>query len=1771
MQSNDPRVPRLVNGHMLSLAPQLSLDPPSLEVHAEHVPKTHTMKVQFTIATANVLTLDQCARSTSISRQLILMQQFYEADCLFVGVQETRHRHLVGQNNEFYHVYGHPADERGQDGIQLWVAKRLPYTTNGDLIAKDDVRVLDSGSNYLIAKVHTDKWTCIVVTCRAPHSGRPRFEAVHFWDHLTQTLWKKGGGHPVFFCGDANAHLGEVLTDAVGDVQAVAENQAGQAFHEWLLTHQLFAPSTFPDHHQGDSHTFCSPQGHETRIDYIAVPRQHYEHVVSRVEQEIDLSIARCDHRAVLCQVAYVTSARQTRPRPRIERLDIADLTKNLATPESRQFLHSSISTPSWDLDPHSSAQWLTTSTNAVLPHLARPRTQWKRKSHISQETWHLVERKKHLFKQLRALNKTKRYTLMQACFVGWSNRHSDACRLQHLQRDLPDWLRLHDISIAKTQRELQHASRQAQSAIRQEDGHFYQQIAEQTTRTYSVEGLNGIWRQLRALLPKNRSKTQQVRRDIDEELQQHFEALEAGEIVRHSELRRQCLQRNINELQQRDSQQYLELCELPTLVEIENLCLRQRPRKAPGPDQIPADVCRHGAVAVAPHLHALACKSFVHGIEPYDFKGGRLCAIFKGKGDPTEAAGYRGILLSNTYAKIMHAWARQRLLPTLQHRKTLGQLGGLPSQQTITGVQAVRLHSQVANFKHLSSATMFIDLRAAFHHMLRELIFATSNHMLQEVLETILDGRDFDLKQLHEDLEVLCDTEVTDIPPGLRQFLHDVHQQTWFFLKAEDGGSWSTHTKRGTRPGSPLADIGFNLMMSDLLVEVQAGLMKLDEYTSGADALGTYVPPIAWMDDVAICLTASFATELVPLIQDTTKIVHAAFQRRGLTLNLDKGKTELIVMFRGPGAVAQRTKLFDIEGQPTITTATSTHILSVRVAASYRHLGVRFAMNLDYDQEVNARVGSAHQAFVQMQKTIFGNKAIPLQGRLILFQSLVMSRLLYGCATWAELSAASYKKVEATMIGFYRRICNEGFWNCAHLSDREFLQSHKLTPFRIFWARHRLCYLQHLAAHGHTYHKSLLLMEFQQDKGWLYEALEDLKWLAKFHDLPFEIPTDRAGWITTWSALRECKPWKKWISRAVAKHLEQEKIAFEIQYYHQHIRSELEAAGMKLAPLSLDAPEPTSIHCASCSASFSTVQQLALHEFRIHQKRSAESYLVQSEVCAGCLRTFHTTFRVTQHLRYRGNQCWDRLHGARPPADPVQVHLPEHLKGVSRLPAVRRHHGPLRPTSRQRELLRVRREIDTVWNDGWPDFAWWDVTLNPPLVDQCNRAFDGCLCSWFDGAYQDVASFHNLFFGLMFSFDIPEFHAARLFIHWSETCFADFVPNEDQLEHMAVLDEAIMSLLEDLHIWKLRLRYHQLQQLRHLEQEEEPTVKLPQQEPQKRKARLHSFDLGFEAMKEEELQRRTWRMTSRPCRSAAPVQGPYFIVHLYAGRRRDADFHHYMNEFIANCPHDWASSIWVISLDTAIDSSMNVHSAKLWTWLLDTAREGRILGYLLGPPCETWSSARHEPTIDETGAILRGPRPLRSADSCWGIAELGLRELQQLSVGSCLLLRGIWLCIPVALTGGAVMLEHPAPPFQEDRASVFRTGIITLLLRDGWLFRRHTFQQWRHGSEGVKPTTLLFANNRIPEVLEEHALKGITKPMGALIGRSESGRFRTEVAKEYPSNLCRCFASAIWRRIESLKLGTEGEAPSDFACELAVKSARVDPGKDLLPDYQPL
>ena len=168
---------------------------------------------------------------------------------------------------------------------------------------------------------------------------------------------------------------------------------------------------------------------------------------------------------------------------------------------------------------------------------------------------------------------------------------------------------------------------------------------------------------------------------------------------------------------------------------------------------------------------------------------------------------------------------------------------------------------------------------------------------------------------------------------------LHDIHSHTWFQLKSSS--SALTSTSRGTRPGSPLADIGFNVLMSKILHQLQAEKNTIEAYRRGQEAM------IEACHTTCGLGTASPA-ELLEVMREVAICTHTAFMKHGMTLDLDAGKTEAVIMFRAPGCNVWRSRTFDTHDQPRLVASSATHVLSVRIVSRYRHLGARSGMNAD-------------------------------------------------------------------------------------------------------------------------------------------------------------------------------------------------------------------------------------------------------------------------------------------------------------------------------------------------------------------------------------------------------------------------------------------------------------------------------------------------------------------------------------------------------------------------------------------------------------------------------------------------------------------------------------------------------------------------------------------------------------------------------------------------------------------------------------------------------
>ena len=67
------------------------------------------------------------------------------------------------------------------------------------------------------------------------------------------------------------------------------------------------------------------------------------------------------------------------------------------------------------------------------------------------------------------------------------------------------------------------------------------------------------------------------------------------------------------------------------------------------------------------------------------------------------------------------------------------------------------------------------------------------------------------------------------------------------------------------------MADIGFNLLMSRIMVNIEEKLGELPLYAEGQKSLTTDVPPISLVDDLAIPIVSASLHKLLMLLGQVT------------------------------------------------------------------------------------------------------------------------------------------------------------------------------------------------------------------------------------------------------------------------------------------------------------------------------------------------------------------------------------------------------------------------------------------------------------------------------------------------------------------------------------------------------------------------------------------------------------------------------------------------------------------------------------------------------------------------------------------------------------------------------------------------------------------------------------------------------------------------------------------------------------------------------------
>ena len=307
-------------------------------------------------------------------------------------------------------------------------------------------------------------------------------------------------------------------------------------------------------------------------------------------------------------------------------------------------------------------------------------------------------------------------------------------------------WKKLCDHSIAYHAAMANRFSRQVTHGVRTDDKIFYDSLAQQQGAIAADEGLPSFWKSIKPLLPKSRKKQRSNIRCTGpepSELCNHYNQLEAGLPCDYSSLLLQCFHRQKQAVV--DAPLQMALTDLPSRQEVERAGHRQKKGRAPGVDGVPAEVVHRALPHTSDVLAMLFLKAWILGSEPVQFKGGLMHSIAK-KSGATTASGMRGIVLLDSAGKLYHSILRNRLIQSVPSLPS--QLGGYRGQQTLFATQLLRSHCVVTSRCHLSTATVFVDVRSAFHCLLREHAFGTRDNFPPRLL-AILQSEDLEMFNL--------------------------------------------------------------------------------------------------------------------------------------------------------------------------------------------------------------------------------------------------------------------------------------------------------------------------------------------------------------------------------------------------------------------------------------------------------------------------------------------------------------------------------------------------------------------------------------------------------------------------------------------------------------------------------------------------------------------------------------------------------------------------------------------------------------------------------------------------------------------------------------------------------------------------------------------------------------------------------------------------------------------------------------------------------------
>ncbi|CAE7623398.1 unnamed protein product [Symbiodinium sp. CCMP2592] len=1133
------------------------------------------------IVTANVQTMrDSCASFFNPSghgqRRQYLYSQVAQLGLDVVCLQETRSK---GGRWDTAGLL----TWRSGFGCEIWVR---PQIVNPPL-RLDDWRIACADPRLLVIVCKRADLPLAVVAAHAPHADRPVPEIHHFWSSLQSQLCQLPRALTLVLGLDANADLLWADDDHayIGDALGNGEEGAGeQGLFDTIQRFGLLAPASFSDLQDGPGWSWEHTGGTRKRLDHILLQAGPWSCRRTRQLPELDILNGRRDHMPLLVECDLRGQA--TRP---------------IAPAPPRATVHQAraIAADLWGALP---------STFRHIDSVGAEVQALKTKHSCLLRAFLAPHAREQLPRLRTNLEWQQRRFLLQVWRLGCTHRHPDAAPL----RPDPTGLQHARLLLQACNLHVRGLQQKAHYLARSDKLAHFRTLTLEATKHWEATGvpLESI-RHLRWASRKaheRRSVHAAGGFDIDSELEAQFRDQEGASLVSPVQLS-SAAERWMNEPR-------LPCAEaVPTLLQMEQMCVRQAAAKAPGPDGLRNELWRAQGASAGQWLWPLCVRIALQGREPFAFKAAIVCALYK-KGPASLPANYRSIALLNGIAKLWHSHLRSTVGGHVLSRYEPMQLGGRKGVHTGFALAAFRCAWDLSISAGRCVAVVFVDIQAAYYEASRDLLFEGFPDDVALPEHHHLAGLVLSLQQQGA-LAALGVAE--DVVALLRDCVALSH---WSL----SGSSNIFLASRGSRPGDGLADILFGALFAVGLQHIQrvATRQGIVHTSAGAEVgLSPGVKPIGWADDLAVMADFDRPADLLVQLPVLVGIILDTLRLLRFRVNLGAGKTEALVDIRGEGARAARGALLTGDAMLKISDSDS-----IRLCPEYKYLGVA-QLPRDTgrrDCELAAQRGAAAAS---LARTLLCSNCLPWE----LKRAWVAGRVLPS----AYSSLAMSGRATAPLAGLFDRTARIllSSWQVGHKLTTPLLRLlADITPpdLATTISQCRLCV--QLFCKAPTAVREIVDAAWNRALPWcqaLVAACMRVGVALEVWD-PNSPPAVTVLFVHTHSRalLRACKALSKFGHRYFAC---------------AQLWDDLSTrkATQILGP-------PQAHRCPVCSIIFPSLHAVRAHMHRKHGVLSDVTAYMAGSVCLWCMHDFHSSDRLKYHLQSH-RAC---LHGLRVTVGPV-------------------------------------------------------------------------------------------------------------------------------------------------------------------------------------------------------------------------------------------------------------------------------------------------------------------------------------------------------------------------------------------------------------------------------------------------------------------------------------------------------------------------------------